>query len=79
LNVNSVAGNRFLTVLVIDPEKYRARARGLARFFVRMDTTGSPINISASALHIDFEELKRLITFRLQRYRARKAEGIREA
>lgn len=59
LKVTQVSGQRFLTVMVVDPKKYLHRG-GL---FLRMVQAanfrmmGSPINIASNALEIRFDDL----------------------
>jgi hypothetical protein len=54
-----MANQRFLTIAVADPAKYLARGNAFQRLFNRANIhlTGSPINIPASTLACNFEEL----------------------
>jgi hypothetical protein len=64
LQVFQISRQRFLTVLVSDPKKYASRGP----FFTRMANaasmrmTGSPINISASTLSLNFDDLVEMLT-----------------
>jgi len=64
LQVYQIAGQRFLTILVSNPKKYASRGP----FFLRMANaanlrmTGSPINISSSALRLNFDDLVEMLT-----------------
>lgn len=62
--VHQVQSQRFLAVQVRDPGKYVARASALMRPVVALNLKlyGSPIQISAVALQIDFDELVAAVT-----------------
>ena len=64
MNVTNIAGQRMITVLVVDPQKYIDSCSSFARMANASNTkmTGSPINISPSTLKVDFNELLRLLT-----------------
>lgn len=57
--IGKVERQRFLTILVVNPDAYLLRASPMRRALGRMNIglTGSPLNISANALRIDFDEL----------------------
>lgn len=71
LKVSSVAGQRFLTITVVDPQKYVARGGVFKRMLNAANTkmTGSPINLSSNALRLKFEELVRLLTEAFDQYK----------
>jgi hypothetical protein len=64
LQVYQIAGQRFLTIFVANPNKYAGRGP----FFLRMANaanmrmTGSPINISSSTLRLNFDDLVEMLT-----------------
>jgi hypothetical protein len=62
--VHQVQSQRFLAVLVRDPGTYVARASGFMRPVVALNLKlyGSPIQISAVALQIDFDQLVAAVT-----------------
>src|SRR5262245_14098871 len=71
IRVSEIAGQRFLVIEVVDPQKYVARGG----FFKRMvnaanaKMTGSPINISANSLRLKFDDLLRVLTEALERHK----------
>ncbi len=64
LQVYQIAGQRFLTILVTDPQKYAGRGPFFTRMANAANTrmTGSPINISSSTLRLKFEDLVEMLT-----------------
>ncbi|HEX3656024.1 MAG TPA: STM3941 family protein [Pirellulales bacterium] len=75
---SEVKGQRLVTIMVAKPEKFVASGG----FFVRalnaagLTETGSPINISANTLQINFNELYSLLTQAFEAHRAaRRADG----
>jgi len=72
LKVSEIAGQRFLTIEVVNVHKYIERGSFLKRMLNRANTkmVGSPINISANALRLNFDELLRVLTEEFERYRA---------
>ena len=62
--VSTVQKQRFLTIEVHDPGKYVRRAHPWKRPFVELNAKhyGSPVQISAHALRIDFNSLVKAIT-----------------
>jgi hypothetical protein len=58
-HVTGVKRERFLTIVVADPEKYIRRASLLKRPWMRMNAKqfGGAIQIGANALRMDFEEM----------------------
>ena len=64
LTVHEVRGQPFLAVDVHDPQKYVARANPLMRPVVAMNMKlfGSPIQLSAVTLQIEFDELVDAVT-----------------
>jgi hypothetical protein len=71
VNVSEVSGQRFVTVMVAEPEQFNRRCGPLIRMLhsVNMRMTGSPINISANPLQISFEGLFALLASGLERHR----------
>jgi hypothetical protein len=70
--VQTVQNQRFLTIEVYDPEKYVQRARFLKRAFVALNAGrfGGPIQISAHALKIGFDQLVTTLTQAHEKHRA---------
>jgi hypothetical protein len=62
--VHEVHSQQFLAIMVKDPERYLARANPLVRPAVRINSVryGSPIQISAVALAIEFDDLVKAVT-----------------
>ncbi len=60
---NEIFGQRFLTIEVDDPERFLNRGGTLKAKLnsANADLTGSPINISANSLDIDFDELMAIL------------------
>jgi hypothetical protein len=71
--VHQIQSQQFLAVLVRDPERYLARANPLLRAAVRINLSqfGSPIQISAVALDIDFEDLVSAVTAAHRKHQAK--------
>jgi hypothetical protein len=78
LRVCSIAGQRFLTIDVADPKKYVARGGSFRRMMNAANArlTGSPINISASSLCVQFDELVHLLTEASNRHRGAARTGV---
>jgi hypothetical protein len=70
--VTEVTGQRFLTIDVLDPDKYLAQCTSLARMMnvASAKMTGSPVNISASTLKVSLDELERLLSDAARKYGA---------
>lgn len=70
LDVSMVQSQQFLTIRVINPEKYLERGNFIKRLASRANLKyyGSPIQISASALQLDFEELVALVKQRFEKH-----------
>ncbi|MFN9248509.1 MAG: STM3941 family protein [Planctomycetota bacterium] len=70
LRISEISGQRFITVVVENPEKYAARGNALSRLANSANTrmTGSPINISANSLNIKFDELVQAMMFAFGEY-----------
>ena len=68
--VTTVEKQRILTIEVHDPDKYVERASFWMRPFVRWNAKhyGSPVQISAHALKIDFDTLVKSVTDAYARY-----------
>ena len=72
MKVLQVRGQRFLSIRVVDPQEYIKRSG----FFLRLlnaanaKTFGSPINISANSLKMDFDELVRVLAEAFERHKA---------
>jgi AraC-like DNA-binding protein len=71
--VYQVQRQKFLVVLLLDPEKYLARSNPVARTLKRMSLkmSGSPITISSNSLQINFDSLTNLCSEYFQRYGSR--------
>ena len=77
ISVTSLGVTSFLTIGVLDPEKYLRQGNPLSRFFKRINHTfsKSSTNISAHALDINFDEMVGII----ERYYAKyHLDGTRE-
>jgi hypothetical protein len=63
LRVAEIAGQRFVTILVSDPQRYVGRSGSLRRMLnaANLKMTGSPINISSNSLAIKFDELQQVL------------------
>jgi hypothetical protein len=63
ISVTPSSVNSFLTIEVLDPEKYLIQGNFLSRFFKRINHTffKSPIHISAHALDISFDEMVKIV------------------
>ncbi len=72
LNVGETAGQRFITIMVKDPEKFVARGGFFSKMLrvANANMTGSPINISATSLGLRFEELCQILTAALEKHKA---------
>lgn len=70
VQVVRVMNQKFLSILVSDPEKYLNRGGLMGRLFNSLNSQsfGSPINISSNALRIDFQELLEIVTTYRDRY-----------
>jgi hypothetical protein len=65
-----VKSQRFLAVMVSNPEKYISRGSSLTRFFRRMNLTmyGSPTIVTSSTLNMNFDELVSILNTYRSRY-----------
>jgi hypothetical protein len=74
----SMQGQRFVSVLLKDPETYVNRGSTLRRMANRanMKLCGTPVNISANSLKISYEELLKLFETYLESSRAGSGEGV---
>lgn len=72
LRVSEIAGQRFVTIDVVDPQKYIERCGFFVRLLNQANTSklGSPINISPNSLKVEFGELVQMLTERFERYSA---------
>ena len=63
IQVMSVSGQRFLALVVAEPEKYLAKGNPLKRWMVRMNyrTYGTPVFISANSLKVKLDDLEQQI------------------
>jgi hypothetical protein len=63
IKVSQIRTQRFLTLLIDDPDQFIARGNRFRRFLDAQNVglTGSPVNISSGTLKIDFDELERLL------------------
>jgi hypothetical protein len=73
----TVHSQRFLTILVAEPEKYVERGGFLKRVANRASLKyyGSPVQISANSLKIRFDDLAALVERRYQAHRQAQAEA----
>jgi hypothetical protein len=73
LNVSEIAGQRFITILVVDPQKYVERGNFFGRMLNAANTkmTGSPINISSNSLRMKFDDLVQVLTEAFEKYKER--------
>jgi len=64
LNVSEIAGQRFVTVVVVEPQKYASRGSAFGRMLnaANMKMSGSPINISSNSLQMNFDALVQVLT-----------------
>jgi hypothetical protein len=64
LKVSEIAGQRFLTIVVVDPQRFVEHGNFLRRMLNAANTrmTGSPINISSNSLRLKFDELVQTLT-----------------
>jgi hypothetical protein len=71
LNVSEIAGQRFITIVVADPEKFVGRGVFLSRMLNAVNTkmTGSPINISSNSLGLKFDELVQALTAAFEKHK----------
>lgn len=71
LKISEIAGQRFLTIMVVSPEKYVGGQSKLRAWLNSMNTkmTGSPINISTNALKISLDALADHLTKACAKYR----------
>jgi len=71
LNVSEIAGQRFITVVVADPQKFVGRGNFLSRMLNAANTnmTGSPINISSQSLALKFDELVQAMTSAFEKHK----------
>jgi hypothetical protein len=70
VTVSSIHFQKFLTVHVRNPSPYMTRGNALKRIAnqANLKITGSPINISSSALQIEFNDLVKLVQQNLEKY-----------
>jgi hypothetical protein len=64
LNVSEIAGQRFITIVVTDPQRFVERRNVLSRMLNAANTkmTGSPINISSNSLALKFDDVVQALT-----------------
>ena len=72
ISVSEMAGQRFLTIEVVDPQKYIERCGYVVRILhmANIKAVGSPINISANSLKMSFKELVSLMSESLDLHKA---------
>lgn len=73
IQIMSVSGQRFLAVVVGEPEKYLGKGHFLKRWMVRMNyrSYGTPVFISANSLKVKLDDLEEQIRDFHRRYRTR--------
>jgi hypothetical protein len=71
IRVSEIAGQRVLTIDVCDPQRYLERGGAMRRWLTAANTrlVGGPVNISASALGVRFDELVNLLVEALARHK----------
>jgi hypothetical protein len=71
LKVSSISGQRFLTIEVVDPQKYVERGGAFKRRLnaAGAKMTGSPINISSNTLGLKLDELVQVVTEAFEKYK----------
>lgn len=64
LSTSTISGVQMLTIDVVDPQKYIDQGNFFIRKLNQANTrmTGSPINIAATTLKVDFDNLVRMMT-----------------
>jgi hypothetical protein len=77
LNVSEIAGQRFITIVVVEPERFVQRGSFLSSMLNAANTkmTGSPINISSSSLCMKLDELVEALTTAFEKYKGRAEPG----
>jgi len=81
IRVSTISRQKFLTLMVRDPEQYIQRAGLLVRLLKSgsIGLTGSPINISANALRITLAELEKMVRDYWHRFGRTGANTLRDA
>ena len=71
LNVSEIAGQRFITIEVVDPKRFAEGGAFLRRTLNAVNTkvTGSPINISTNSLRLNFDQLVYQLTEAFEKYK----------
>jgi len=71
LHVSNIAGLRFITVVVADPQKFAGRGNFLSRMLkaANKKMTGGPINISSYSLALKFDELVQVMTSAFEKHK----------
>ncbi len=71
LNVSEIAGQRFITIVIADPQKLVGRGNFFGRMLNTASTkmTGSPINISSISLGLKFDELVQALTMAFEKHK----------
>lgn len=73
--VTTISGQRFLTVELVDPQKYANRGHYIQRKInaVNIQMTGSPINISSNTLSMNLGDLHTALMRFFEQYKASNA------
>lgn len=71
LKVSEIAGQRFITVIVAEPQRFAGRGNFLRRMLNAANTklTGSPINISSNSLGLKFDEIVNVLMAALEKHK----------
>lgn len=68
IKIEQVMSTKFLLIYISDPNKYLARVKGFKQKLMKlnMEKYGTPISITSSTLKLNFDELERLVNYRLK-------------
>ena len=69
LKVSEIAGQRFITILVAEPQKRRGNFFGRMLNATNTTMTGSPINISSNSLRMKFDELVQVLNEAFEKHK----------
>ena len=81
LRLSVIAGQRLISILLTEPEKYASRGNLFGRMLnaTSAKMTGSPINIASIAVRIDFDELVQVLTDAFERHRPAESRTAADA
>lgn len=71
MEISQIAGQRFITIMVVDPQRFVERGNFFSRMLNAANTkmTGSPINISSNSLRLTFDDLVRALTTAFEKHK----------